>query len=73
MEVIKKESEKSLKYHMFKRLNTGGELLSDQEIRNCTIRLLDSEALTFIEDCSKNPDYRAVIRKIGDDKKSFIQ
>lgn len=23
MEVIKKESEKSLKYHMFKRLNTG--------------------------------------------------
>ena len=28
MEVIKKESEKSLKYHMFKRLNTGGELLS---------------------------------------------
>src|SRR5699024_1936789 len=36
MEVIKKESETSLKYHMFKRLNTGGELLSAQEIRNCT-------------------------------------
>ena len=34
MEVIKKESESSLKYHMFKRLNTGGELLSAQEI-NC--------------------------------------
>ena len=39
MEVIKKESEDSLKYHMFKRLNTGGELLSAQEIRNCTVRL----------------------------------
>lgn len=37
MEVIKKESEKSLNYRMFKRLNTGGELLSAQEIRNCTI------------------------------------
>lgn len=68
MEVIKKESEDSLKYHMFKRLNTGGELLSDQEIRNCTIRLLNSEALTFIEDCSQNKDYQAVIRKIDEEK-----
>jgi hypothetical protein len=68
MEVIKKESESSLKYHMFKRLNTGGELLSDQEIRNCTIRLLNSEALNFIEDCSKNDDYKAVISKIDEDK-----
>lgn len=68
MEVIKKESEKSLKYHMFKRLNTGGELLSDQEIRNCTIRLLNSDALNFIEDCSQNEDYRSVIKKIGEEK-----
>lgn len=68
MEVIKKESEPSLKYHMFKRLNTGGELLSAQEIRNCTIRLLGSRALNFINDCSRNPDYRSVISMIGDDK-----
>ena len=39
-----------------------------QEIRNCTIRLLNSHALTFIEDCSQNPDYREVIKKIGDEK-----
>ena len=39
-----------------------------QEIRNCTIRLLNSDALTFIEDCSQNPDYREVIKKIGDEK-----
>ena len=67
MEVIKKESEPSLKYHMFKRLNTGGELLSAQEIRNCTVRLLDSKALDFIGECSKNNDFRAVISKIGTD------
>ncbi len=75
MEVIKKESEDSLKYHMFKRLNTGGELLSDQEIRNCTIRLLNSDALTFIEDCSQNPDFKNVMRKIEVDKvkKKFDQ
>lgn len=68
MEVIKKESEPSLKYHMFKRLNTGGELLSAQEIRNCTVRLLDSKALDFLDDCSKNSDFRTVIAKIGTDE-----
>lgn len=67
MEVIKKESEPSLKYHMFKRLNTGGELLSAQEIRNCTVRLLDSKALDFLDECSKNSDFKAVISKIGTD------
>lgn len=68
MEVIKKESETSLKYHMFKRLNTGGELLSAQEIRNCTIRLLGSTGIDFLEECSKNTDFRAVIKRIGLDK-----
>ncbi len=46
VEVIRKESDPSLRYHMFKRLNTGGALLSEQELRNCTIRMLDS---TFID------------------------
>lgn len=68
MEVIKKESEMSLKYHMFKRLNTGGELLSAQEIRNCTVRLLNSKAIDFIEQCSENEDFKNVIQKISDDK-----
>jgi len=68
MEVIKKESEISLKYHMFKRLNTGGELLSAQEIRNCTIRLLGSEAIDFLEECSKNENFRDTIKRMGSDK-----
>ena len=68
MEVIKKESESSLKYHMFKRLNTGGDLLSDQEIRNCTIRLLGSKGIDFLENCSKNQDFIQVIKRIGDEK-----
>lgn len=68
MEVIKKESETSLKYHMFKRLNTGGELLSAQEIRNCTIRLLGSKGIDFLESCCNNEDYKIVIGKLGYDK-----
>jgi hypothetical protein len=40
VEVVRKETDPRFKYHMFKRLNTGGELLSAQQLRNCTIRLL---------------------------------
>ena len=70
MEVIKKESETALKYHMFKRLNTGGELLSAQEIRNCTIRLLGADGITFIEKCSQNADFIEVIKRIAPEKLS---
>lgn len=70
MEVIKKESEPSLKYHMFKRLNTGGEILSAQEIRNCTIRLLGVDFITFIEKCSNNEDFKKVTERIGSEKRN---
>jgi hypothetical protein len=68
MEVIKKESETFLKYHMFKRLNTGGELLSFQEIRNCTVRLLGAKGIDFLEKCSQNSDFKNVTKRIGSDK-----
>ncbi len=50
VEVVRKGSDPRFKYHMFKRLNTGGELLSEQQIRNCTIRMLDSKFPDFIID-----------------------
>jgi len=56
--VIKAGSDARLSYYMFKRLNTGGEQLTDQEIRNCTIRLLDNTFNGFIIDLSKNEDYK---------------
>ena len=37
MEVLRKGINPEMKYHMFKRLNTGGEKLSPQEIRNCSL------------------------------------
>ena len=71
MEVIKKESETSLKYHMFKRLNTGGELLSAQEIRNCTVRLLGAKGIDFLEKCAQNLDFINAIKRIGTDKQQI--
>lgn len=71
MEVIKKESEASLKYHMFKRLNTGGDLLSAQEIRNCTVRILGAKALDFLEKCSENRDFQKIVSRIGKEKEKL--
>lgn len=38
--IIKKSGDDYVKYEMFKRLNTGGALLSAQEIRNCSSRMI---------------------------------
>lgn len=48
VEVVRKGSNPKFKYHMFKRLNTGGEALTAQQLRNCTIRLLDPKFNDFI-------------------------
>lgn len=59
VEVVRKGSDARFKYYMFKRLNTGGQLLSDQQIRNCTIRLLDPRFNDFIIELSKNEHFGA--------------
>lgn len=69
MEVLRKESDKRLRYHMFKRLNTGGEILSPQEVRNCTIRLLDNTFNDFIKDLSKNSDFTNCMTQLTDEKR----
>lgn len=38
--VIRKQGEELIKYELFKRLNTGGALLTAQEIRNCSSRMI---------------------------------
>lgn len=57
IEVLTKDNEKSVKYHMFKRLNSGGSLLSEQELRNSNIRMVDERFINFINELAKNPDY----------------
>jgi hypothetical protein len=75
VEVIRSESDKRLRYHMFKRLNTGGALLSEQEIRNCTIRLLDNTFNQFLIDCSKEECFSECISNAGPEQfeKKFDQ
>ena len=53
VEVVRKGSDPRFKYHMFKRLNTGGQLLTAQQLRNCTIRLLDPTFNDFVIELSR--------------------
>jgi len=48
VEVIGKDSDQRLRYTCSKRLKHGRRNLSEQEIRNCTVRLLDGGA-TFMK------------------------
>lgn len=54
---------------MFKRLNTGGEMLSEQEIRNSTIRLLDNTFNEFIIRMSKLLDFKTCMTYLSKEKR----
>lgn len=51
--IIKKESDSTTKYELFQRLNTGGSLLSDQEVRNCLIIMTNKKLYTLLDELSK--------------------
>jgi hypothetical protein len=69
VEVIRKDSDERLRYHMFKRLNTGGENLSEQEIRNSSVRLLTDGAkfMSFISKLSEQADYKICTQTLTDE------
>lgn len=69
VEVVRKGSNPKFKYHMFKRLNTGGAILSSQQIRNCTIRLLSPEFNDFIINLAdNNENFKTCISTISDEQ-----
>jgi hypothetical protein len=62
--IIKRQSSQFLRYEMFKRLNTGGSKLSEQDIRNVNARMLGDSGAGFYEfltHCAKSRDFSATI------------
>jgi hypothetical protein len=68
VEILKRESDQRSRYYVFKRLNTGGEIVSNQEIRNCTIRLLDNRFNQFIINLADNSDFKECISTLPKEK-----
>lgn len=67
--VIKHGSDPKFKYHMFKRLNTGGISLSPHEVRNCTIRLLDNRFNNFLYKLSEIDDFKNCVENMSEQQK----
>ncbi|MDT8903952.1 DUF262 domain-containing protein [Anaeroselena agilis] len=63
VEIIQKDSHFEMRYELFKRLNTGGEGLTRQEIRNCIFRGFENYRYfsDIITACSSNEDFREIV------------
>lgn len=57
--LLKKESSSVARYNVFTRLNRAGTTLSNQEIRNCSARLFDSEFADKLNKVGNNPQVQA--------------
>lgn len=61
IKIIKKESDTSTKFELFQRLNTGGSQLSDQEVRNCLLIMLNEEFYEILVNLSKDQNFNETI------------
>ncbi len=52
--IILRESTESTKYELFQRLNTGGSQLSEQEVRNSILVMVNKDIYTWLKELSKN-------------------
>ena len=63
--IMKKESDPNTKYELFQRLNTGGSLLSPQEVRNCLMIMTNKAFYEFIADLEKDNSFQNCLPLTG--------
>lgn len=59
VKIILRESSESSKYELFQRLNTGGSQLSDQEVRNAMLLMINPDAYDWISSLGKDENFQA--------------
>lgn len=62
VEIIKWDSEYDMRYELFNRLNTGGESLTQQEIRNCIYRGTSEKFNELLEGLSERTIFKNLIQ-----------
>ncbi|AEA71624.1 Hypothetical protein PSEBR_cmegl93 [Pseudomonas brassicacearum subsp. brassicacearum NFM421] len=60
--VLEKESSQRARFHVFKRLNRSGSILSDQEIRNCSARLFGHDFPNVLRDLAAEQCVQASLK-----------
>lgn len=66
--IINKTGSSFVKYELFKRLNTGGSMLSAQEIRNCSSRMVDggAEFYGILQRLAQGKNFQTAISRLPD-------
>lgn len=59
--IIKNESDPMMKYELFQRLNTYGSALSDQEVRNCLLIMMNRDMFEWIKNVSSLQVFQSTI------------
>lgn len=61
VKIVLRESDEGSKYELFQRLNTGGSPLSDQELRNCLLIMVNRDFYRWLLDLSKDPNFQRCV------------
>lgn len=61
IEILQKESDVNTKFELFQRLNTGGSHLSEQEVRSCTISMINEDFYDWINKLSEDANFQSAI------------
>jgi hypothetical protein len=61
VEILNWNSSYDMRFELFRRLNTGGSLLTEQEIRNCIYRDISTKFNDFLKRISENKDFLELI------------
>ena len=61
VKIILRESSESSKYELFQRLNTGGSQLSDQELRNVILIMVNPDVYRWTEELAKDENFQDCI------------
>lgn len=61
VEILKKESDEVAKFELFQRLNTGGSKLSEQEVRNSILVMLNLDLYSWLAERSQAVDFKSTV------------
>lgn len=75
VEILKAESDPNAKFELFTRLNTGGEPLSEQEVRNCVAVMLNKALFKWLMDRSTYEPFVTTVAQTDKaiDKQSAVE
>lgn len=71
VEILRGQSNVAMKYELFKRLNSGGAKLTEQEIRNAIYRGIDSKINDLIVELSKEEKFKKLVSVSNQKKKEL--